>query len=841
MAAHGWAAHVQALTALLALLAATSGKSAEQLSTDAQSGREKPLRPQIVVPDALRSDASLNDVCFVDPQHGWAVGDRGTIWYTENGGRDWVLQESGVACCLESVSFVSPLVGWAAGWVSHPYLHSGNGVLLWTQDGGQTWNHDPRLHLPALKKIRFFSPRSGAALGAPSALYPSGLLTTDSGGRGWNPVVGDRTPGWLAGDFLGVQAGAAAGRRQSLGILRPNGAHGAESPEFGPRQALRIRLTPPNGGWLIGEGGLVLRTTDLGAQWHVPPAIPDPSLQFDLSAIEVRGSRCWIAGNPGTRVFRTEDAGQSWSSAPTGQSVPLNALAFVDEQHGWAVGQLGTILATGDGGITWRRQRAGGTRAALLGIFTQPESIPFELLARWSGNEGYLAAVELIARRQSMVAPRDEVALEDRAREALTSLGAASPHSAWQFPLQPQGLTLETRHVVERWDRLHEGRSLDVLETHLARQIRVWRPEVIVTEEAPPGPSGLGSLLNQAVLRAVAMAADPAALPAQFDSLGLEAWPARRVYRALPPGLPGDTDLNASQLADRFGRTIGDLASQAARLVEDQYHARSETIGFQTMYDDSPRAGDHRDFFAGITLAPGRDARRAAIEPATQSVQLLKRLAQKRRLMQAIIEQRKSDAQASARLLAEIGSLTTELDPDSSAELLFQLAQAYAAQGDWPLAAETYSVLIERFPNHALARPILVWLVQYYGSAEAGWRVARCPTPAVMPASTFPLAARSQSERLARANALGQLLHRVRPDLTAYPAVSFPLSAVERQRGDPRQAARWFGPFRAGIARDAWWACARGEEWLAERRGRPETTGPLRGGAGAAAPRRPLG
>ena len=46
--------------------------------------------------DAMRSDARLSDVCFVDPQFGWAVGDRGTIWHTENGGRDWHLQQSGV-------------------------------------------------------------------------------------------------------------------------------------------------------------------------------------------------------------------------------------------------------------------------------------------------------------------------------------------------------------------------------------------------------------------------------------------------------------------------------------------------------------------------------------------------------------------------------------------------------------------------------------------------------------------------------------------------------------------------------------------------------------------------
>ena len=32
------------------------------------------------------SDAALQDVCFVDRLHGWAVGDRGVIWQTQDGG-----------------------------------------------------------------------------------------------------------------------------------------------------------------------------------------------------------------------------------------------------------------------------------------------------------------------------------------------------------------------------------------------------------------------------------------------------------------------------------------------------------------------------------------------------------------------------------------------------------------------------------------------------------------------------------------------------------------------------------------------------------------------------------
>ena len=34
-------------------------------------------------------DARLCDVWFVDPQHGWAVGDHGVILHTDDGGQHW--------------------------------------------------------------------------------------------------------------------------------------------------------------------------------------------------------------------------------------------------------------------------------------------------------------------------------------------------------------------------------------------------------------------------------------------------------------------------------------------------------------------------------------------------------------------------------------------------------------------------------------------------------------------------------------------------------------------------------------------------------------------------------
>jgi photosystem II stability/assembly factor-like uncharacterized protein len=100
------------------------------------------------VPAALLADAELNDVFFLDPDRGWAVGDRGAIWHTDDGGRHWRLQDAPVPCRLEAVWFVDDRRGWIVGGWTHPYTHRTTGVVLRTSDGGQRWEALPRLSLP---------------------------------------------------------------------------------------------------------------------------------------------------------------------------------------------------------------------------------------------------------------------------------------------------------------------------------------------------------------------------------------------------------------------------------------------------------------------------------------------------------------------------------------------------------------------------------------------------------------------------------------------------------------------------------------------------------------------
>ena len=791
----------------------------------AQSGR---LVDDPMGSDLMRSDARLADCCFVDPQHGWAVGDRGTIWHTDDGGGQWQLQPSGVACRLESVFFLDAQTGWAAGGHSHPYTHTSTGVVLLTRDGGRHWHQDAKLLLPALKRIRFFDEKHGWAIGCPSAMFPSGVFFTDDGGRSWAPLPGEKTAGWLAGDFFAPYNGVLADRGGMAATVRRGGIRPAQTPRFGLRALKRVHLVrevqPQLYGWMVGEGGLVMMTQDAGATWQTPPGeLPDGvPQQFDFSALAVVGPRAWVAGSPGSRILHSPDAGRSWVALPTGQNLPIRGLCFVDEQNGWAVGELGTILATSDGGQSWHRQRSGGTRAALLGMFSEPQDVPLELFARLCGNEGYLGVVELLNRRDVETPPRDDVHVADRAHEAVVGVGGCGVDSAWRFPLRQLGLELAARQIVDGWDLANDGRGINELEAYVVRQIRLWRPEVIVTHDASPaGDDPLGHLVNQVVLQAVQLAADPTSHAEQITRAGLEPWKVKKVYAALKPGVAGATNLTTSQLAGRLGRSLADVAATPRGLLADRFSVAPETLGFRMLVDQLPQQQGRGDFFTGIVLHPGGEARRELLQPAAGSVDLIRRIAQKCRNTRAILERTAEDPQGGVGLLAQAGELTRGLDPESAAGILYHLGQRYCRTGHWPLAAEAFELLADRHPEHPLARPALVWLVQYYASSEAAWRVQGAQRMTVQQTSAPAVDFSGQENRPERASGFGHQIEQTRPVLFAEPALRFPLAVADRLRGFPRQAERFYLARQRSATRDAWWACAQGEAWLAEPKGLP--------------------
>src|SRR5262249_17620856 len=61
------------------------------------------------------TDADLSSVCFVSATTGWAVGDKGVVVATADGGKTWARQFSATISDLRSVHFVNAVTGRAVG------------------------------------------------------------------------------------------------------------------------------------------------------------------------------------------------------------------------------------------------------------------------------------------------------------------------------------------------------------------------------------------------------------------------------------------------------------------------------------------------------------------------------------------------------------------------------------------------------------------------------------------------------------------------------------------------------------------------------------------------------
>jgi hypothetical protein len=729
-------------------------------------------------------------------------------------------------------------------------------VVLKTLDGGRTWKPEPQSLLPILKKVHFYDAKQGWAVGCSSAASRSGLFVTETGGRSWNALPGPKGAGWLAGDFLAPHDGALIGQNGSAAQVRKGRISPSQTSRFGLRGPKSVQLVPPHYGWLVGEGGLAMLTRDLGHTWQTPPAALPPGAvgQFDFQDVSVRNTKVWIAGSPGTRVFHTADAGLSWMTFNTRQNAPLRAIHLADDLHGWAVGDFGTILNTEDGGQTWNRQRAGGTRAALMTVFANGHDVPLELFAKLSGNEGYLSVAEIVGRNDPEHATSEEVAEIDRTHEAVVAVGGSGAQRAWRFPLMPDALKLKPGAVIDHWNDANDGYGAARLDAHLVRQIRTYRPEVIVTHGASQtGVEPLGDLLNQAVLMAVRAAADPTSHSDQITQAGLEPWTVTRVFATMPPGLTGTTSVSTAQLAARLGRSLADAASGPRGLIDSRMNAADETLGFRLLVDHRPDHGGREDFFTGIMLHPGGDARRRLNDPPAGSLDRIRRMAQQRRNTQAILKQAGADSRTGVGLVAQTDELTRGLDDDMAASVLHHMAQTYFVAGEWPMAASMFERLTNRHPGHPLARSAFRWLVHYYTSDEAAWRVhgtqrltannteTRAVDPqkfaegvtvasweadqdapfAVHQASAPSVDASQLEDRQQRAAALGKTIQRLLPDLYAEPAIGFPLAVGDRKRGYPTQAERYLMVLQRSTTKDDWWACAQGERWMNEPTGIP--------------------
>lgn len=257
-----------------------------------------------------------------------AVGERGIVLLSDDGGARWRQAQVPVSVTLTAVQFVNEQRGWAVGHL---------GVVLHSDDGGEHWRRQldgmraAALALQSAQQV----PASDAAIrrqAAAQALIDDGpdkpfldlyfenertgyvvgaynlAFRTDDGGRSWRPWM-DR-------------------------IANPKSLH-----LYGIKPA-GDKL------YIVGEQGLLLRSADQGQTFA---RLESPSKGSYFGLLVTSAGELLLYGLRG-RAFLSSDGAANWTEVPTGSRVSLSAGVLLADGAVLLASQAGEVLHSRDGG-----------------------------------------------------------------------------------------------------------------------------------------------------------------------------------------------------------------------------------------------------------------------------------------------------------------------------------------------------------------------------------------------------------------------------------------------------------------------------------------------------------
>lgn len=159
--------------------------------------------------------------------------------------------------------------------------------------------------------------------------------------------------------FSGMSVGMAVGD----GVLATNDGGTHWYRQFAPFERLNaVDMASATAGWAVGEQGVIIRTTDGGANWVRCTSGSTANL-LDVDFVDA--SVGWAVGS-GATLLKTSNGGSTWvrQTLPQGEFRQIHGVSFVDRNNGWVCGDSMTsgdgawdlyIARTTNGGATWTR------------------------------------------------------------------------------------------------------------------------------------------------------------------------------------------------------------------------------------------------------------------------------------------------------------------------------------------------------------------------------------------------------------------------------------------------------------------------------------------------------
>jgi photosystem II stability/assembly factor-like uncharacterized protein len=279
---------------------------------------------------------NLNAVWAFSKDKMIAVGELGTILSTEDGGINYNILNYGNDINFREMQFINEKIGW---------IISDNGIILNTNDRGLEWNQcNPPDN--SYQSIHFINEKIGWTAG-------SGIKKTTDGGKNWivqdwllnNKIMSikfiDSLNGWVSVLYKGIYRTVDGGKNWDLSLSKENLSSYSRS----------ICFVNKNKGWACGKEN-IYRTTNGGVTWE---SYKFNQEEYINSIFFIDSLHGWAGSNS---IYKTDDGGYSWNEQYKLDSDVLGTLRciyFIDERQGFVVCTRGAIFRTINAGLTWEQ------------------------------------------------------------------------------------------------------------------------------------------------------------------------------------------------------------------------------------------------------------------------------------------------------------------------------------------------------------------------------------------------------------------------------------------------------------------------------------------------------
>jgi photosystem II stability/assembly factor-like uncharacterized protein len=271
-----------------------------------------------------------------------AVGQRGHVVLSDDGGQTWRQAGAPVSSDLVAVSFPSPTHGWAVGQ---------GGVVIHSSDGGATWTRQLDGKQAVEIALRHYEAQQGSNPAAGQFVEREKRLLEGGGTQPFLDVLFEsETTGFVVGAFNRIFRTEDGGKTWT-----PWMDH-TDNPSELHFYAIRRGGTDI---YLAGEQGMVWRL-DAAAQRFVAMPTPYRGTLFGLVAEE--GGSLLVFGMRGS-LFRSADGGRSWAQIKTASPAGITGGDVLPDGGIVLANQAGGLELSRDHGKSFVSLKAGAPMA----------------------------------------------------------------------------------------------------------------------------------------------------------------------------------------------------------------------------------------------------------------------------------------------------------------------------------------------------------------------------------------------------------------------------------------------------------------------------------------------